>query len=1230
MDFTGESITKILAACPWLKQNLHRYNRWETARLLAGLLTIPECQPNTIRLETLVHIVVATARGARVPRRDDLVVWFNRHFSVPSIAAMEDPLEDVMVSNVVDVSGNHRIFEGIWESNAYWLQCLLHVLEQMPPAPEISAVLRSAAALLDLSNAVAERLGLERNSAGAGEPKGKIPLPHFRDLETAADAVMFSTEDLRQMEIEPSALEPFIFRDGSESEILGACLEHSPLERCPLLARDGVVLLVLPSAIGIAIRRHALEVLQSLNSIRQFEMMLLAKQAADLTKDALHRIGGRPWQFEEMPTNLDARPPANLLLIPFRFDRDRYGLICVIASPLAHDTNHRPYPTEILGKWTSTQAYLQKVTEAIASVQGFKDGLMILTGGGLGGVLMLPTPELSTAWKHFSISVPNMLTLASVPDMDLSAIYRFAKQVELAQKNGIQILSPNGDFNLISVWREQHYHVLPPEVSIHTTLFLPQVNAILGTRLEVRTSRDLHASWRGSTGQWFIVERKGAFSSFATNRRMPLYVSPDLVQEGELAAVVEVGPVFCWMTSNFRGHGTEERSAAYQLWDCLAHWLVPVLERLGNHFMDLEGTCELRLAIPDLDVWSFDAPYESEQHVPLAWSHQGEGVAEIAIDQRFFRTFYQPANTAEREIVKILIESVCGLLGQEFTAEEIARMRDTIIPEGNARYFHVTTVTDASFAAAPGPAVARLVRKEVIAEQWENLGLAERDLIGRTIIDRASIRNVVRRSTSRLKDAIGELLRPLSLRRVVEECYTVMDSLHRDDHTWKVSAAALLAMHPDAQEVYDEARTQESKRAAAGLAARSIMETALYSCRVEGGSELSRATMDELLAKMQVLIEVANHDPIDWAPDFPAGKVSVTESGTLLPENPELTSIRNAYHLSMIDARFESDAASYDERFRDRQERELPGDFASFDAAMEAEFGLSARRMVDLAGLLNARGTREATARWPMLRSELMTYIRDEVKITEAAAHRFVEQLTLGPRHAWDDLPPGCEQKDTFPWLFKRRLSLLRRPFVQVTHGDDPTYIVAPTFIRQASLYLMTNVHEGEFPRDFYSTQVMREYHDTAIKRRSDAFVERTATTMRAAGYEVRPNVKMTVLGAPELLGDIDVLAWRVSPPETVVIECKALSNALSVQEVIAQLEKFKAAGRDSLGKHVDRMQWMEQNRAVLDRFTNIAGGVFYGAIATSHKVPMQFAPENLAAVPFWDLDQMKVRFPPA
>ena len=56
------------------------------------------------------------------------------------------------------------------------------------------------------------------------------------------------------------------------------------------------------------------------------------------------------------------------------------------------------------------------------------------------------------------------------------------------------------------------------------------------------------------------------------------------------------------------------------------------------------------------------------------------------------------------------------------------------------------------------------------------------------------------------------------------------------------------------------------------------------------------------------------------------------------------------------------------------------------------------------------------------------------------------------------------------------------------------------------------------------------------------------------------------------------------------VTGCKRLTPALTVREVIRRLEDFQGdeRGRDSLAKHINRVRWLEENRAGVQKITGI------------------------------------------
>lgn len=249
--------------------------------------------------------------------------------------------------------------------------------------------------------------------------------------------------------------------------------------------------------------------------------------------------------------------------------------------------------------------------------------------------------------------------------------------------------------------------------------------------------------------------------------------------------------------------------------------------------------------------------------------------------------------------------------------------------------------------------------------------------------------------------------------------------------------------------------------------------------------------------------------------------------------------------------------------------------------------------------------------------------------LTPEESTQAIEALSIFPRSAWDkDLPDNCTYHDIQPWRFKRRFSILRRPFVQLNLDPDPLLIVSPLLVAQALRYLVDNAYVGDFPPEFFRSPKMRSYQGGAVDRRGKHFELQLGNLMRAAGFKAEVRLLMPKLGAPPHLGDIDVLAWRVAPqPEILVLEGKALRNARSTAEILAQLDDFRGDTRDFLKKHKDRMAWLSTNRAALTKFTGLTDFSLHGLVATSHRVPMQFLPEG-DGTEFIDVDRLEERFP--
>ena len=123
----------------------------------------------------------------------------------------------------------------------------------------------------------------------------------------------------------------------------------------------------------------------------------------------------------------------------------------------------------------------------------------------------------------------------------------------------------------------------------------------------------------------------------------------------------------------------------------------------------------------------------------------------------------------------------------------------------------------------------------------------------------------------------------------------------------------------------------------------------------------------------------------------------------------------------------------------------------------------------------------------------------------------------------------------------------------------------------------------------------------------------------------------MGVFGAlkKDGLGDVDVLAWDATRGRVYIVECKCLRVAATIREVVQRLEDFKGdrKEKDSLGRHLRRIDWLKTNIGQLARYTGVPESKLklVPLLVTNETVPMQFFKEMndfLAAqvVPLADL----------
>ncbi len=264
-------------------------------------------------------------------------------------------------------------------------------------------------------------------------------------------------------------------------------------------------------------------------------------------------------------------------------------------------------------------------------------------------------------------------------------------------------------------------------------------------------------------------------------------------------------------------------------------------------------------------------------------------------------------------------------------------------------------------------------------------------------------------------------------------------------------------------------------------------------------------------------------------------------------------------------------------------------------------------------------------------KTDLLSIVRE----VGGNAPAIVDALTLGPRRSWKSLPSGFRDKDRQPWRFRRRLSLLRRPLLQISDSASPSYVIAPALLRDALAYSILGYHDGSFPHEQLKTKAMKAWAGEVANARGRRFTEQVARRMEKLGWQTEKEVTVRSIlkkRGEKDLGDVDVLAWSAATGRILIMECKDLHVHKSPGEVAEQLRDFRghvdSGKRDLLRRHLDRCELLKTRTKELAARTKIGCDPrIEGWVVFKNPVPMLFAwndvTDNVQMKTYSELDRI-------
>lgn len=1067
---------------PKLLKKLKRFDKAATVSRLAFLLVIPSLHANTLRIELLIHLACLHCVGTRIPGNTEIDKWCNRYLVDALVVRYEDPIEQLMVSNIMTNMGNFRILNGIWEGNDFYLQQALDTLFDSDLFPYIRQLSQPILALLRLSESVIERLHLHRWQSGAGTPHGQLLIPSENVLVDNANILTVDRLYLEQNAIEIHDLIPFTADSSSLANLTNEFVGNSSLERRPLIRiGEDRLMFALPTAASVAIRMFLLDSLSIAGLLTAYQRKFVSKQTRHVFDELLRPLDGEPLVVEELP-NRPARLPTATEGFG-RFDTDKIAHVILLHDDLADICASGLCNYSTIGE-EQREALINHVSTVATHLRnrlGVTSGITILIVGGIGRPRGLALGQIPEDWHCAMHSVSDFNLLAQAEDVTLLRLWKLEAQRDETRKNGLEIMNVAGERNLFSYWRKQSYCLISREMPYPGTDFMTLFSDfLLSMHQEVSIDYDCHVV-RYNSSTFLQVRRLQPHPYFKEMRRQPVYGSIDRVRNGQLCGVVETAQRPWWLITNQKPVGNSARFL-FGIWEALLGWLnklAPILDAYMSEF----GPAPLHIfvSVQELEAWPNLEEIENEAPMlPSTVLLEGGNGFLLDIPKSFRGFLRRSENIGEKLLVETVVSGIFALITQRTghsPGMSTAELIGSLITNDDARSIHFFQ------ALSPGQILSavealedpRFVQPEDISTC--RLGLAWRvnkNTPKATLSGKDTCSRYLERAVDQIWTVIFKHLKQVDRGSLIRLTLSNNEAILRDREHWSQTARALFAIHGDQEDVKAVAQKRETERVRASLASRVLVEMAICTAS-DGGPVASKSDYDTLIANVITLIELAYlRDAMRY--DLYPHKLEIHPNGFIGVDNDLVEDTVRKYNTETSNEAFRKASENYEHHYRVKKERRPIEETYSpaFLSAFKAEYGLHLNRYIDVVAELWEIGMEMKDCIVSMEVPSFVERLIQKRSLSEIECIQFLNSFALQPRPKWDEVNRPFRSRDFYPWRYQRRLSLLMRPVVWSGNAHAGQIVVGLQALALSMSYLLGNIELGWMQQENVISEEMK------------------------------------------------------------------------------------------------------------------------------------------------------------
>jgi len=1200
-------------------QSLKSFDKIRSSGLVSAMLILPKFHANNFRIERLLHLLIADCRGTQIPTTKDVRRWLNEYKPVASRKMLEDPPEDTFIGKVTTPRGDYRVYGGLWESHAFFLQRILNVIQTMPDSLAGPSLIKPIHALLSISEAIAKRNKARLNFVAVSRDKSNIYPPSRAELEQRLQTLYFNEEELNDLGCSIADVQPFMLPDSVHKNVKDHDHGMTALVSQPLIKNGNRIFVVLPTAISWAIRLYFFRWLRERSLIEKFhENLMLEYQRLIWSLPAY----GKYIKLRKQPPVIKIHD-AYFSDFCVMIDKGRYLHFVLVVDTLAglkeFGINKPPKKSGKQSKEVENR--MKRMHEEVSTRAGFREALslVIMCGYGRGRFLGMDAP--GNNWDVCAIGAGDLETMSWMAGSNDKTIWRFLKHERRLEELNIELFNINGHLNLFGWWEECDHMLVPSSVQVGSetrngiavpTNCIAEVRRKAWARVDARSAQYVDGTFKQ-------VRRKNLSPYFKEDYRSSLHVSLLDALQGRLLGCVLTKRRAWWITVSERSSSDHEME--YRNWDAIHNWLGKIA-KVVDHSVQVskEGPVLFEIDMSQLKSYPTTNDYPLEwREGPIATYTVSGSVIKVVLLQRFLYELSNPKNVSETAVIQAFVLGFLSWAATPKSAAVAQRFLAKIIPNDDARYIHAFQVQD-----------FRETLRVSIKSDYEVVDKSDRSLlwIGLGHFSSTSERRIDGKTqcTQYLNSLVDHLymllkneLKRFGRKDLLNALFWNIEGIAAERGQWNRTMKAVVNLRKDSQSVFDEKAKHFSNLSLADITCRMLIEMAICECPLVGEVEISKFDLSPLMAKAQMMFEFGNiSDGI--SKDEIAPSVLIQPNGDVQTDQSFRMEIFHRVIRQYEDLSTREAIDSYEESFNvtkrsEDAKNQLEDQFLH---AIKAEFGIEVEEMRLFLEATEDIGYEKGLLVYSIKQSEFLAHAKATIK--EQSLKTILDKFSLQPRTRWDVLPDGYVGRDLYPWLYRRRLSLMMKPVLQLDETNDPEYIIAPGFSLMSFQYLLNLYRGPEIEAERCRSDLMKKWIGDESDRRGHRFVLKAAEVLQRLGYSVSIETKLTAIFPKEMLdknyGDFDLIAWKPSEPKVFLIECKKLFFAKTFRDMAEQLQEFKGVNRngtdDQLKKHLNRIEIAAKGKIYLAKHCHFSTDIgIVPMLLFSHPVPVLYGQRN-------------------